>query len=403
MWEEIDLLASGADYGWHVREGHCAVNSNTNCGPPPVGMTNPIHDYNHSTGCVSITLAPRSSRQASGPRSTTTPTCSPTTCAARSGGSTRCRAGGFAATEFATFPAGAELIDGAFGPDGSGQALYYIDWDAQDELRRITFTGQANRQPTASASANPTSGPAPLAVNFNGGASTDPDEDDLTYEWSFGDGSPNATGVTAMHTYTSVGTHTATLTVRDGRGGEDSDTIPISAGNSPPAVSITTPAAAETFSVGEHLTLHGTATDPQDGPLPDSALSWKVDRHHDTHTHPFLPPTPGNDVPITGPGPEDLSAAGNSHLEIELTATDSGGLSTTVTETLDPELVDLTFETTPAGLGLTVAGVSITGPTTVTSWDNWSFPVNAPSQNDPTGQRWELDSWSDGGAAAHTI
>ena len=38
-------------------------------------------------------------------RSTTTPTCSATTCAARSGGSTRCRAAGFAATEFATFPA----------------------------------------------------------------------------------------------------------------------------------------------------------------------------------------------------------------------------------------------------------------------------------------------------------
>ena len=141
--------------------------------------------------------------------------------------------------------------------------------------------------------------------------------------------------------------------------------------------------------MGEQFTLHGTATDPQDGPLPDSALSWQVDRHHDTHTHPFLPPTPGNDVQITGPGPEDLSAAGNSHLQIELTATDSGGLSTTVTETLDPELVDLTFDTTPAGLGLTVAGVSITGPTTVTSWDNWSFPVNAPSQNDPTGERWE--------------
>ena len=29
--------------------------SSTNCGPPPPGMTNPIHSYHHNTGCVSMT------------------------------------------------------------------------------------------------------------------------------------------------------------------------------------------------------------------------------------------------------------------------------------------------------------------------------------------------------------
>ena len=44
-WEEIDDGKAGADYGWNVREGHCAANSTTDCGAPPAGMTNPFFDY----------------------------------------------------------------------------------------------------------------------------------------------------------------------------------------------------------------------------------------------------------------------------------------------------------------------------------------------------------------------
>jgi hypothetical protein len=54
-WEEIDNLVAGADYGWNVREGFCVRNSDTNCGAPPAGMTNPIHAYHHNTGCATIT------------------------------------------------------------------------------------------------------------------------------------------------------------------------------------------------------------------------------------------------------------------------------------------------------------------------------------------------------------
>ena len=42
VWEEIDEGIAGADYGWNIREGHCANGSTTDCGTPPPGLTNPI-------------------------------------------------------------------------------------------------------------------------------------------------------------------------------------------------------------------------------------------------------------------------------------------------------------------------------------------------------------------------
>lgn len=53
---------------------------------------------------------------------------------------------------------------------------------------------------------------------------SDPGDDELTYSWDLGDGS-DATGEKVTHTYTDAGKHTVTVTVRDGDGGKDSDTL----------------------------------------------------------------------------------------------------------------------------------------------------------------------------------
>ena len=90
-----------------------------------------------------------------------------------------------------------------------------------------------NHAPTAVVSANPTSGPAPLAVALNGAGSTDPDGDALTYAWSFGDGT-QGTGATVSHAYAARGTYTATLTVSDGRGGSHGASVTITVTNRPP-------------------------------------------------------------------------------------------------------------------------------------------------------------------------
>src|SRR5712691_1076483 len=64
---------------------------------------------------------------------------------------------------------------------------------------------------------------------------------------------------------------------------------------------------------------------------------------------------------------------------------------------------DVSFQTDPSGLVVQAAGADITGPATITGWVGWSLPVSAPDQADGGGTQYEFLSWSDGGAATHTI
>jgi hypothetical protein len=70
-----------------------------------------------------------------------------------------------------------------------------------------------NQPPTASASATPTSGPAPLEVNFTG-SGTDSDGTIVSYNWDFGDGNTSLMQ-NPLHAYNSPGSYVATLTVTD--------------------------------------------------------------------------------------------------------------------------------------------------------------------------------------------
>jgi glucose/arabinose dehydrogenase/PKD repeat protein len=400
-WEEIDQGIAGADYGWNVREGHCANGSTTDCGAPPTGMTNPIFDYSHAGGCASITggaFVPSNTWPApfAGAYLYADYVCGRIVRLNQSSGA-------WVATDFVTNLGSSSAVTLVFGPSAFGQSLYYTTYAGGGEVRRIDYS-PANQKPTASFQATPQSGPAPLDVTFDGRGSTDPDGDPLTYQYTFGDGATSqGSSPLVTHRYAAAGTNSASLVVSDGRGGvSDPVSKPISVANGAPVPTIVSPGPSAQFSVGQQITLTGAATDPEQGSLPASALSWTVVLHHATHTHPFLGPVSGNNITFNGPAPEDLAAATNSYLEILLTATDANGASATISQALQPRKVNLTFGTSPSGLAITVGGATVTGPTTLTSWQGWQVTLAAQNQVF-AGRTYRFQSWSDGGAQTHSI
>ena len=113
----------------------------------------------------------------------------------------------------------------------------------------VTQPVSGNTPPIAMMTATPMNGEAPLLVEFDASGSSD-DDAVVSYSWDFGDGT-TGTGINPSHTYTSVNTFSATLTVVDSEGLTDSTTIDItvtqpSSGNTPPiAMTTATPISGE--------------------------------------------------------------------------------------------------------------------------------------------------------------
>ncbi len=411
-WEEINQAnqaKAGGDYGWNFCEGthdNPGRAGSVNCSAAP--LTPPVFDYGHvETGCESVTggafvpdgfwPAEYNDTYLFGDY-----VCNKILKLTPKAG------GGYEMSDFATGLLDQTPVDMTFAPYGSGQALYYTAYVNSGEIHRITYTGDANGTPTAAVTATPTSGDVPLDVSFDGSGSSDPDSGDtLTYVWDFGDGSPTVETdtPTTNHTYAEAGTYTATLTVRDAGGAENTATVRIDADNAPPEPTIESPTASKLFKVGEEITLQGSATDPQDGQLPGSALSWEILQHHDgNHVHPYESGS-GSSLTITAPQPEDLLATGaGNHLEIKLTATDSQGLTKTITQELQPNRVNVTLQSEPAGLSLQVNGDNaFVSPHTLVSWQGYKLNIYAPSSQTLEGTTYLFDSWSDGKGQRHDI
>jgi serine protease len=100
------------------------------------------------------------------------------------------------------------------------------DGATAEATTEIIVSPSTNNPPTASFTATPITGYAPLTVNFNGSTSADTDGNVTQYSWAFGDGQTGS-GVSTSHTYTEPGTYLATLTVTDDDGATAESTLEI--------------------------------------------------------------------------------------------------------------------------------------------------------------------------------
>jgi glucose/arabinose dehydrogenase len=288
---------------------------------------------------------------------------------------------------------------------GPGGDLFYADI-ASGTIRRVRYF-DGNQLPTARATASPDSGPIPLTVNFDGTTSSDPENGPLAYAWDLdGDGAyDDSTAAKPSFTYDTAGEVAVGLRVTDNEGATDvlDEPLIVSPGNAPPSPTIASPLSTLKFKVGQGISFSGSATDPEEGTLPASALSWTLIVHHcasggNCHEH----------TDETFPGVASGSFVAPDHgypfyLELRLTATDSGGRKSTTSVRLNPQTVRLTFASNPTGLRLLVGAGAGTTTFSRTFVVGSNVTVEAPSPQTRNGVSYAFRSWSDGGAQRHTI
>ncbi|MEV5820194.1 ThuA domain-containing protein [Micromonospora haikouensis] len=179
-------------------------------------------------------------------------------------------------------------MDMEFGKDGS---LYVLEWgtnfgggNSDSGLYRIDYI-QGGRSPIAKAVGTPTSGLAPLNVQFSSAGTADPDPGNtLSYQWTFGDGT-SSTAANPSHVYTTNGNYTAQLKVTDNTGKTGFANVQITVGNSAPVVTITTPANGGMLTFGDKVSYQISVTDPDGGTVDCTKVLLNPALGHDDHAH----------------------------------------------------------------------------------------------------------------------
>jgi PKD repeat protein len=112
-----------------------------------------------------------------------------------------------------------EAFDETWKSDNEGpQGAHWGIWDKAGNMKpgmKKVFSGEepAPKKPQASFSGSPTSGKAPLKVQFTDKSTNSP----TSWKWSFGDGK-SSTDKNPAHTYSKAGKYTVSLTVKNAAG-----------------------------------------------------------------------------------------------------------------------------------------------------------------------------------------
>ena len=399
-WEEINVLAKSANYGWPDREGNTGA-------VIPTDYVGPVYTYTHGDGdafgksVVGATFY------------NPTTTQFPTTYVGKyfftdhvNGWIKYLDPANLAAAPVIFSASNATLhpVDIDTAPDGS---LYYLSrgdtyTPSTSGLYRVTYNA-GNTAPTITQQPASVTKFVGQTATFCTSATGTPAP---TYQWKRG--GVNVSGATGACYTTPVlvigdnGAQFAAVATNGAGNATTTTAVLTVSANGVPLPRIVTPAGGAKYNAGQTVAFSGTGSDPEDGTLPASAFTWWIEFRHNTHTHSALPQTSGITSGSIVPSQTDEKSTDVSLL-VHLRVTDSqGATAETVTEVL-PNLVNLTLASNPAGLQLKVDGTSVSTPYAFSSVVGIKWDIEAPATGTVGTTAYQYSNWSDSGAAAHRI
>jgi len=382
-WEEINEAFPGANYGWPSCEGAC--------GSPNPNFDDPIYQYSHADGCAIVGGAFYNPAISQFPSQYAGVYFFADLC------------GGWIRTldpdnnnQVATFATGlSSPVDLRVSSDGS---LYYLD-RGRSSVYRVQYASAPSITQHPQNQTVPVGGSATFTVVASGAQP-------LFYQWQRD--AVDIPGATAS-SYTRTGVQPQDngamfrCRVSNAFGSTTSNPAQLTVSNNQsPVVAIVAPASGTHYNAGDTIGFSGSASDPEDGNLPPSRLSWTIVFHHDTHTHPFLGPIDGvSSGTFTIPDAGETSA--NVFYRIHLTGTDSAGAPSSTFVDVLPNVITLTLLSDPTGLQLTLDGQPFDTPFTALSVVGMTRTLGAPSSQRVDKRNYSFLSWSDGGEQTHVI
>jgi hypothetical protein len=179
----------------------------------------------------------------------------------------------------------------------------------------------------------------------------------------------------------------------DSKGASAVTRLTVTAGNSAPTASIAYPNANVFTLAGQPTKLIATGSDPEDGPLPDSAFKWNVELHHKEHVHPesIVTGSTGQFVAV-----RDHDA--DSYYTVTLTVTDSEDLSTTLPPILmHVSVMPIKVSSNIKGVEVSYGGRDLKTPESFRTAIGFAANLSAPKRVTIKGKKYKFVRWSQGG------
>ena len=402
-WEEINEGLAGKNYGWPGIEG-----TRTNQ-TPPANYQDPFYAYNHGQGCSITAGAFYNPNTAKFPAAYVGKYFFGDYC------NGWIKTIDLATKAVTTFASGINRpLDIAVANDGT---LYFIarggiagGSDAANTsstngvLWRVDYTGSGT--PVIAVQPVSQTVSAGQAVTFTTVASGNPSP---VYQWQR-NGVSIAGATSSSYTLPSPALTDSGLkfkvTVSNSAGSVTSSEATLTViTNQAPVATISAPASGATYAGGDVISFAATATDAEDGTLPASAFTWKVDLYHfdsPAHAHPVMEPTSGS---TSGQFtiPTQMETSANVLFRIFLTVKDSKGATTTVSRDVTPITSAITLATNPAGLVLKLDGNAVTAPYSFTGVSRIRRSLEAVSPQTVGGITYTFSSWSNNGARVQDL